>query len=286
MTRVHLLVLITIMALTLTLPRAAFAQGGSLPHLFVGTANIDGRPARSGTMVFAFVDGKPAGSVAVGNNGKFTGLQVAGPGSQVTFKIGDLGATQRLSWNRGGATSVELTASRPRSVPIARHVFSGVATIGGVPAPDGTVVTAWAADAKIGSAVVREGRYLLRAARPAVAMPVTFTVGDLAADEEVFWEQGGATSLELTARSYVSLPEILLAPLGENLVRVFRFDNATKTWTFYDPRDEFAEANTIVGLFSYEVYLIKVAETATVVLNGRSRTVTCVRGNCWNEIVW
>ena len=36
-----------------------------------------------------------------------------------------------------------------------------------------------------------------------------------------------------------------LEPLGEKLVRVFRFNNATKTWEFYDPRPEFAEANTI-----------------------------------------
>ena len=30
-----------------------------------------------------------------------------------------------------------------------------------------------------------------------------------------------------------------------NLVRVWRYNNATAEWSFYDPRDEFADANTL-----------------------------------------
>ncbi|PKB72465.1 MAG: hypothetical protein BZY87_00530 [SAR202 cluster bacterium Io17-Chloro-G6] len=30
-----------------------------------------------------------------------------------------------------------------------------------------------------------------------------------------------------------------------NLVRVWRYSNATQEWSFYDPRDEFADANTL-----------------------------------------
>ena len=51
-----------------------------------------------------------------------------------------------------------------------------------------------------------------------------------------------------------------LEPLGEKLVRVFRFNNATKTWEFYDPRPEFAEANTISQMFGGNVYWLNITE--------------------------
>ncbi len=133
---------------------------------------------------------------------------------------------------------------------------------------------------------MRDGRYLLFADQPAIALPVTFAVDEFIAAEEALWERGGATPLDLTVRSDVSLPEIALEPLQENLVRVFKFNNATKTWTFYDPREEFAQVNTISQLVSGEVYLVKVAENTTVVLNGKLRPLTCSVGDCWNQIVW
>ena len=77
-----------------------------------------------------------------------------------------------------------------------------------------------------------------------------------------------------------------LQPLGEKLVRVFRFNNATKTWEFYDPRPEFAEANTISQTFGGNVYWINITEDAEVVLGGKTRRLTCIEGDCWNQIVW
>ena len=77
-----------------------------------------------------------------------------------------------------------------------------------------------------------------------------------------------------------------LEPLGEKLVRVFRFNNATKTWEFYDPRPEFAEANTITQMFGGNVYWLNITEDAEVVLGGKTRRLTCIEGDCWNQIVW
>ena len=74
--------------------------------------------------------------------------------------------------------------------------------------------------------------------------------------------------------------------LGESLVRIFNFNNATKSWTFYDPRAEFAEANTIDELFSGEIYWVNVTEDTSAVLNDRTRNLSCVEGDCWNQIVW
>ena len=77
-----------------------------------------------------------------------------------------------------------------------------------------------------------------------------------------------------------------LEPLGEKLVRVFRFNNATKTWEFYDPRPEFAEANTITQMFGGNVYWLNITEDVEVVLGGKTRRLTCIEGDCWNQIVW
>ena len=285
MTRLHLVALLAVMTLSLALPGAALAQSGPPPHLFVGTATVDGEPARSGTMVFAFVEGKPAGSVAVDARGEFF-LMALGPGREVTFKIGDYPATQTTSWEKGGAAMLNLTASSVVSGSALPHVFTGVVTVDGDQAPDGAVVSAWAGNTRIGSGLVRDGHYLLFAAQPAIALPVTFAVDEFIAAEEALWERGGATPLDLTVRSDVSLPGIALEPLRENLVRVFRFDNSTKTWDFYDPREEFGGANTLSGMVSGEAYWVKVTEPITVSVNGRPMTLTCAGDYCWNQIVW
>ena len=77
-----------------------------------------------------------------------------------------------------------------------------------------------------------------------------------------------------------------LSPLGDNLVRVFHFNNANKTWSFYDPRPEFADLNTLSGLTGGQSYWILVGESQDVTLNAEAHQLTCLNGECWNSIVW
>ena len=75
--------------------------------------------------------------------------------------------------------------------------------------------------------------------------------------------------------------------LDDNLEAVFYFDNVSKTWSFYDPRPEFAELNTLSELIEGQAYWILVMEAeAEVVLNNRSRSLSCSGGDCWNLVVW
>ena len=75
--------------------------------------------------------------------------------------------------------------------------------------------------------------------------------------------------------------------LSDNLVRIFYFNDASKEWTFFDPRAEFAELNTLTELADGQPYWILVSEDQkNVVLNGKTRNLTCVGGDCWNQIVW
>ena len=78
-----------------------------------------------------------------------------------------------------------------------------------------------------------------------------------------------------------------LEGLDDSLVRVFHFNDVDKSWDFFDPRDEFAELNTLSTLVNGEPYWVLVSEgQEDVVLNNKSRTLTCVGGDCWNQLVW
>ena len=77
---------------------------------------------------------------------------------------------------------------------------------------------------------------------------------------------------------------LALESLGYRLLAVFHFNNDSKEWTFYDP--ELGDWNTLSLMISGETYLIQVGETTEAVLNGKALNLTCVEGNCWNQIVW
>jgi hypothetical protein len=82
-----------------------------------------------------------------------------------------------------------------------------------------------------------------------------------------------------------------LAPLGDALERVFHFDNGTKTWSFFDPRPEFADLNTLNEIAEGRVYWVKVTGSISVSLNAKQRQLTCAnegtsRQDCWNLVVW
>ena len=78
-----------------------------------------------------------------------------------------------------------------------------------------------------------------------------------------------------------------LMPLGDMLEAVFFFDNVSKTWSFYDPRPEFAELNTLSDLVAGEAYWVLVTEDVDdVVLNNKSRSLSCAGDDCWNLVIW
>lgn len=73
--------------------------------------------------------------------------------------------------------------------------------------------------------------------------------------------------------------------LGDNLVRVFHFDPNYNGWQFYDP--EIPEDSTLTYFGNLGCYWILVKEPGEVILNRRTRNLTCQPdGKCWNFIVW
>ena len=286
MNRVRLAAMVVTILTLLTFTGLASAQTVP-PAVFVGVASIDGLPAPEGTLVVALVDGNPAGTaIVMGAEGKVETLMVMGPGQEVTFTIDGLRADQTSPWMQGGSAMLNLTASRASSAGLfPPHVFIGTASINGLPAPEGTVLVAFLDEKLAGSAVTgADGKFSnLMVMGPGAR--VTFKIARHDATQALTWELGGLDAVHLTA-SRSDLPAVALKPLGDKLVRVFEFDNATKTWSFYDPREEFTEVNTLSTLVPGEAYWVKVTETTTATLKARPVTLTCARGNCWNHIVW
>lgn len=73
--------------------------------------------------------------------------------------------------------------------------------------------------------------------------------------------------------------ETVFAPViaGDNLVRVWRYSNADKSWSFYDPRPAFADANTLTMAAGGNIVWVNVA--ADQIFQGQALTAG------WNLIV-
>jgi hypothetical protein len=69
----------------------------------------------------------------------------------------------------------------------------------------------------------------------------------------------------------------------DNLVRVWRFSNADQTWAFYDPRAEFASANTLEKSGTDDIVWVNVSADQTVTALTDTNSGALISG--WNLIV-
>lgn len=99
------------------------------------------------------------------------------------------------------------------------------------------------------------------------------------------------SQLEVLAEASVSgvaseLPDAV-SDLDDNLEAIFHFNNGNKAWTFYDPRPEFADLNTLTELHSGQPYWVLVSESQeNVEWSGRLVNFTCAADDCWNLEIW
>lgn len=79
-----------------------------------------------------------------------------------------------------------------------------------------------------------------------------------------------------------SPPGTALAQLGENLLRVWHFDETDAEWKLYDRRPVFSGANSLRELGAGKLYFVRVAAEQGATLNGRERLVFAG----WNLLHW
>jgi hypothetical protein len=68
-----------------------------------------------------------------------------------------------------------------------------------------------------------------------------------------------ATTAEVIAASTATEDVFADSIANGNLVRVWNFDNVEKTWSFYDPREDFASANTLTDTVSGDIVWVNFA---------------------------
>ena len=113
----RILALLTIVALVAALPMSVLAQNDA-PHVFIGTAIVNGLTATTGVPITAWDGDKPIGSTTVTAGGKFK-ISVNRSSGRITFKIDNVNAAQsHPAWEFGGLeTGFNLTATSQSARP-------------------------------------------------------------------------------------------------------------------------------------------------------------------------
>ena len=113
MTKTRFLALVTALALLLAIPTSVFAQRVP-PHVFVGSAVLDGVAAADGAAVTAWVDDAQVADTTA-SSGEYSLVIDQGEssyaGKTVSFKVSGSNAVETASWMQGGGDIVDLNAS-------------------------------------------------------------------------------------------------------------------------------------------------------------------------------
>ena len=67
-----------------------------------------------------------------------------------------------------------------------------------------------------------------------------------------------ATTAAVVASSTATEDVFADSIAADNLVRVWKFSNADQSWSFYDPREAFAAANTLANTVSGDIVWVNV----------------------------
>ena len=113
MTKTRFLALVTALALLLAIPTSVFAQRVP-PHVFVGSATLDGVAVADGAAVTAWVDGEQVAATTA-SSGEYSLLldqeDSSYAGKTVSFKISGSDAAETASWKQGGGDILDLNAA-------------------------------------------------------------------------------------------------------------------------------------------------------------------------------
>ena len=113
----RILALLTIVALVAALPMSVLAQNDA-PHVFIGTAIVNGLTAATGTPITAWDGDTQIGTTMVTDGGKYN-ISVNRSSGRITFKIDNVNTAQsHPAWEFGGLeTGFNLTATSQSAAP-------------------------------------------------------------------------------------------------------------------------------------------------------------------------
>jgi len=113
MTKTRFLTVVMALVLLLAIPTAAFAQRVP-PHVFVGSATLDGATVADGAAVTAWIGGEQVAATTA-SGGTYSLIVDQGDssyaGETVSFKVSGSDAAESATWVQGGGDELNLVAS-------------------------------------------------------------------------------------------------------------------------------------------------------------------------------
>jgi len=178
---------------------------------------------------------------AIPSTNTITGAITSGGSQTVTHKIGASSIEMDVSEASTG-TSVTITGAG-----FPAYATVGTMTIGGLdvrptPAPSTDV------DGGFTSTVMVPG---LTAGNHTVKVTASSVTGSISLKVV-------ATTAEVVAASTATADVFADSIAADNLVRVWKFNNSDQSWSFYDPREAFADANTLANTVSGDIVWVNV----------------------------
>ena len=285
MNRLRFLALALVVGLVMAFPAAALGQPLQ-DHQSRPMVTIDGANAPDDTVVTALIDGAVVATATTTDGIAFIKIPGTGAtvGKEISFRVGDVMAVEVDIWARGGHDDknfeIAITNYVPQPPPVPPHISRLLVSIDGLPAPDGTVVTAWMDGALAATALTANGAAYMRIEGDGSdsGKAISFTIGvlvggvpgglmeDLAAAEVDFWEQGGHLDKNFVISAYTAprTPAEAFAPLIDhlvdgrpNLLGVFWFNDETQSYLSYDPDPDFAFFNDLETVESQQVFWVR-----------------------------
>ena len=277
MNGVRFLVLALVVGLVVAFPSAALGQPLQ-DHQSRLMVTIDGERAPDETKVTAMIDGADVATAMTMDGIAF--LKIPGTsattGKEIHFRVGDVMADEVDTGVPGGHPDknfeIAITNYVPQPPPVPPHISRLLVNIDGLPAPDGTVVTAWMDGRQVATALTAGGAAYIRIEGDGSdgGRAISYTIGvltggvieDLDAAEVDFWEQGGHVDKNFAISGYTAprTPAEAFAPLIDhlvdgraNLLGVFWFNDETQTCLSYDPESNFALFNGALRLHTHPI---------------------------------
>ena len=245
---------------TLTVPKAAITVEPS-SSLRGSTVTVSGTGFPANDLIQIKYDDKPVGTALTGPTGDFTGT-IAVPSFAGIGSTNDVEADPQLNTDAGSITVKHSTPKPAVTLSPAIAESGSLITVSGANFAGFISVRSMEIDRANVTPVPApntdsQGAFTTSNVRVPQLDPGRYTV-KVEADQMV------TAFLEVVVAVAPSAPADVFGSLGDRLTRVWQFDNATQSWSFYDPRPEFADFNSLTEVSSGQIVTVILSEGDSV----------------------
>ena len=183
--------------------------------------------------------------------------------------MGGYPAQETATWQDGRVTypfNLNASTGDNSTIPLVPpHSFSGEVTVDGQTVASGLEITAIVEGQTIATAhTSSDGRYKLKVPQGTqsfVGKTVTFTVDGEITSQSSIWKQGGVDILNLTVQPRPRpVAEVFSSLIDDgSLVTVWEYDNATQSWSLFDPRPELVWVNDLTEVSRGDILWVEVS---------------------------